>query len=187
MLTDIAKTVPAGSAGLLFHPYLGGERAPLWDANARGSFFGLNRNHTRAHMIRAVLEGIVFNLYMTTLALTEVTGKPKEILAAGGFVQSSLGRQIMADVYEHDVTIPDSYESGCLAAMYLAKMSLGMESNLSGITKYIGKEKKYQPNKDNYKAYRKLIPIFIRLSRELSKEYESIADYQREFSKIYKD
>ena len=94
---------------------------------------------------------------------------------------------MMADVYEHDVTIHDSYESGCLAAMYLAKMSLGMESNLSGITKYIGKEKKYQPNKDNYKAYRKLIPIFIRLSRELSKEYESIADYQREFSKIYKD
>lgn len=185
VLTDIAKTVPAGSAGLLFHPYLGGERAPLWDANARASFFGLNRNHTRAHMIRAVLEGIVFNLYMTTLALTEVTGDPKNILVAGGFVRSSLGRQIMADIYEQEITIPDSYESGCLAAMYLAKMSLGLESSLSGITKYIGKEQKYAPNKDNYPIYRKLIPIYIRLSRELSSEYDNIAEFQREFPKLY--
>ncbi len=185
ILTKIAETVPAGSAGLLFHPYLGGERAPLWDANARASFFGLNRNHTRAHMIRAVLEGIVFNLYMTTLALTEVTGDPKDILVAGGFVRSSLGRQIMADIYEHEITIPDSYESGCLAAMYLAKMSLGLESDLQGITKYIGKEKKYQPDKDNYPIYRKLIPIYIRLSRELASEYDDIAEFQREFPKLY--
>lgn len=186
LLTEIAKTVPAGSAGLLFHPYLGGERAPLWDANARGSFFGLNRNHTRAHMVRAVLEGIVFNLYMTTLALTEVTGDPKDILVAGGFVQSSLGRQIMADVYEHEITIPDSYESGCLAAMYLAKMSLGLESDLTNIVNYIGKEKKYEPNEENFAAYRALIPIFIRLSRELATEYQSIADFQRHFPTLYK-
>ena len=185
ILTKIAETVPAGSSGLLFHPYLGGERAPLWDANARASFFGLNRNHTRAHMIRAVLEGIVFNLYMTTLALTEVTGDPKDILVAGGFGRSSLGRQIMADIYEHEITIPDSYESGCLAAMYLAKMSLGLESDLQGITKYIGKEKKYQPDKDNYPIYRKLIPIYIRLSRELASEYDDIAEFQREFPKLY--
>lgn len=185
LLTDIAATVPAGAGGLLFHPYLGGERAPLWDANARGSFFGLNRQHTRAHMARAVLEGIVFNLYMTTISLVEVAGDPKDILVAGGFVQSALGRQIMADVYEHEITIPESYESGCLAAMFLAKMSLGLESDLSGINKYIGKEKKYQPNEENYLAYRELIPIFIRLSRELSSEYSNIAKFQREFPKLY--
>lgn len=181
MLTEIAKKVPAGSNGLIFHPYLGGERAPLWDANARGSFFGLNRNHTRADMIRAVLEGIVYNLYSVTLALREVTGDPKAILAAGGFVQSDLGSQILADVYEHDVIIPESYESGSLAAMYLAKMALGLETDLEGINKYIGAEKAYEPNEATFKRYRTLIPIFIRLSRELSTEYKSIADYQREF------
>ncbi|MBA1393214.1 gluconate kinase, partial [Lactobacillus sp. XV13L] len=63
LLNQIAATSPAGAHGLLFHPYLGGERAPLWDANARGSFYGLNRNHTRADMLRAVMEGIVFNIY----------------------------------------------------------------------------------------------------------------------------
>ncbi|MFN1208456.1 FGGY-family carbohydrate kinase, partial [Enterococcus lactis] len=61
LLTEIASQIPAGSDGLLFHPFLGGERAPIWDANARGSFFGLTRIHTRAHMIRSALEGIVFN------------------------------------------------------------------------------------------------------------------------------
>ena len=72
-----------------------------------------------------------------------------------------------------------------LAAMFLAKMSLGLESDLSGINKYIGKEKKYQPNEENYLAYRELIPIFIRLSRELSSEYGNIAKFQREFPKLY--
>ncbi|MBY4582714.1 gluconokinase [Pediococcus pentosaceus] len=187
MLTEIAKKVPAGSDGLIFHPYLGGERSPLWDANARGSFFGLNRSHTRAHMIRSVLEGIVFNLYSVTIALKEFTGEPKEILAAGGFVQSSLGRQMLADVYEHDVVIPESYESGSLAAMFLAKMSLGLENKLEDISKYIGSEKRYTPDETVYEKYRKLIPIYIRLSRELSSEYKSIADYQREFANTEKE
>ncbi len=144
-------------------------------------FFGLNRSHTRAHMIRAVLEGIVYNLYSVTLALKEVTGEPKAILAAGGFVQSALGRQMLADVYEHEVVIPDSYESGSLAAMFLAKMSLGLEDKLEDIKKYIGSEKKYEPDDATYERYRRLIPIYIRLSRELATEYKSIADYQREF------
>lgn len=181
MLSKIAATVPAGSDGLIFHPYLGGERAPLWDANARGSFFGLNRKHTKAHMIRAVMEGIMYNLYSVTLALKEVTGDPKAILAAGGFAQSKLWTQMMADIFENDIIIPESYESGSLAAMFLAKMALGMEDKLEDIKKYLGKENKYQPNEETFARYRKLVPIYLRLSREFSTEYKAIADYQREF------
>lgn len=105
----------------------------------------------------------------------------------GGFVQSSLGRQMLADVYEHDVVIPESYESGSLAAMFLAKMSLGLENKLEDISKYIGSEKRYTPDETVYEKYRKLIPIYIRLSRELSSEYKSIADYQREFANTEKE
>lgn len=186
MLSKIAATVPAGSDGLIFHPYLGGERAPLWDANARGSFFGLNRKHTRAHMIRAVMEGIMYNLYSVTLALKEVTGEPKAVLAAGGFARSTLWTQMMADIFEHNIVIPESYESGSLAAMFLAKMALGMEDNLEDIKKYMGKETVYKPNEEVFKRYRTLMPIYLRLSRDLSKEYEGIADYQREFTDIDK-
>ncbi|MCV3741887.1 gluconokinase [Lentilactobacillus hilgardii] len=182
MLSKIAATVPAGADGLIFHPYLGGERAPLWDANARGSFFGLNRKHTRAHMIRAVMEGIMYNLYSVSLALKEVSGEPKAVLAAGGFARSKLWTQMMADIFENDITIPESYESGSLAAMFLAKMALGMEDDLADIKKYLGKEHRYQPNEETFERYRKLIPIYIRLSRDFSTEYKDIADYQREFT-----
>ena len=65
-------------------------------------------------------------------------------------------------------------------------MSLGLESDLTNIVNYIGKEKKYEPNEENFAAYRALIPIFIRLSRELATEYQSIADFQRHFPTLYK-
>ena len=104
LLTQIAAAVPAGSDGLIFLPFLGGERAPIWDADARGTFFGLTREHTRANMIRAALEGIVYNLYTVMLALEEVT-EPKKIQATGGFARSKLWRQMLADIFEQDVNI----------------------------------------------------------------------------------
>ena len=74
MLTKIAERVRPGSDGLLFHPYLAGERAPLWNPDVRGSFFGLTMSHKKEHMIRAALEGVIYNLYTVFLALLEVYG-----------------------------------------------------------------------------------------------------------------
>lgn len=179
LLTDMAEKIPAGSDGLIFLPYLGGERAPLWDANARGTFFGLNRSHTRAHMLRAALEGIVFNLYTVLLALEEVTGSPKSIQATGGFARSSLWRQMLADIFEREVTIPESFESSCLGAAVLGMKSLGLIDDLTAVKEMVGVTKTHQPNEENYAAYRDLLPIFIRLSRTLSQEYKAIAEYQR--------
>jgi gluconokinase len=72
-LIQLAETVPPGAEGLLFHPYLLGERSPLWRSEARGSFFGLSINHTKAHLVRAVLEGIGLNLHLIFEALQEDT------------------------------------------------------------------------------------------------------------------
>lgn len=179
LLTEIASKIPAGADGLLFHPYLGGERAPIWDANARGSFFGLTHNHTRAHMVRAVLEGIIFNIYMVSLALEEVVGDLSAIQATGGFARSPLWRQMAADIFEQPVTVPKAFESGALAATVMAQKALGLVDNLEVIGDMIGEANTYQPNPDNYEAYRELTPIFIRLSRQLQTEYKAIADYQR--------
>ncbi|TKV31289.1 gluconate kinase, partial [Citrobacter sp. TBCS-11] len=71
-----------------------GERAPIWDANARGSFFGLNYGHNRSHMARSVLEGVIFNIYMVALSLVEVVGDLNMIQATGGFTSSGLWTQI---------------------------------------------------------------------------------------------
>ncbi|MCM0598767.1 gluconokinase [Periweissella fabalis] len=183
LLTKVADKVPAGADGLIFHPYLGGERAPIWDANARGSFFGLTQNHTRAHMLRAVLEGIVYNLYSVTLALEEVVGKPNSIQATGGFARSALWRQMLADIFEQPVTIPDSFESSALGAAVVAMKALGIIDSYDIMAKVIGTTKTYQPNPENYEAYRDLMPIYIRLDRQLESEYEAIADYQRKHIK----
>lgn len=179
LLTEIASKIPAGADGLLFHPYLGGERAPIWDANARGSFFGLTHNHTRAHMVRAVLEGIIFNIYMVSLALEEVVGDLSAIQATGGFARSPLWRQMAADIFEQPVTVPTAFESGALASTVMAQKALGLIDNLEVIGDMIGEANTYQPNPENYDAYRELTPIFIRLSRQLQTEYKAIADYQR--------
>ena len=75
VLTHIAARIPPGAGGLLFHPYLAGERAPLWNADLRGSFFGLAMHHRKEHMIRAVLEGVVMNLHTILPAVEALIGR----------------------------------------------------------------------------------------------------------------
>ncbi|MDN6640077.1 MAG: gluconokinase [Tetragenococcus sp.] len=182
LLTEIAAQVPAGSDGLLFHPFLGGERAPIWDANARGSFFGLTQMHTRAHMVRAVLEGIVYNLYTVLLALEEVLGQPNTILATGGFARSELWRQMLSDVFERPVTIPQAFESSCLGAAVVGMKSIGAIDELDEVRNFVGKTETYAPNPDHFAVYRELVPIYIRLTRQLKTEYQTIADFQRKYA-----
>ena len=110
VLTKIASRVKPGAEGLIFHPYLAGERAPLWNADARGSFFGLTLSHQKEHMIRAALEGVLYNLYTVYLALIEVMNEtPSTIKATGGFAKSEVWRQMMADIFDTDLS--------CLKAM----------------------------------------------------------------------
>ncbi|CEG21314.1 Xylulose kinase [Planococcus massiliensis] len=179
VLTKIASTVNPGSDGLLFHPYMTGERAPLWDANARGSFFGLSIHHQKQHMIRSVLEGIVYNLYTVLLAVEELTGEPKRIQASGGFARSEMWRQLMADVFDKPVIVPESFESSCLGAVVLGMYALGEIHDFSIVSEMIGETHTHHPEAATSEIYRELLPIYIRLSRLLTEEYESISEFQR--------
>ena len=179
VLTNIASNVNTGADGLLFLPYLTGERAPLWDANARGSFFGLSIHHKKQHMIRAVLEGIVFNLYTVLLAVEELTGETVRIQASGGFARSEMWRQLMADVFDKPVIIPESFESSCLGAIVLGMYATGEIEDFSIVSEMIGETHTHSPDPEASAIYRELLPIYIRLSRLLKDEYESISDFQR--------
>ncbi|MFC0273139.1 gluconokinase [Metabacillus herbersteinensis] len=179
LLTEMAARVNPGSDGLLFHPYLAGERAPLWDANARGSFFGLGLHHKKEHLIRAVLEGVIFNLYTVLLALEELIGEPKKIQATGGFARSELWRQMMADIFDQEVYVPESFESSCLGAAILGLYSIGEIESLNVVSEMVGANINHKPNKENVLVYKELIPIFIRISRLLKDEYENIAAFQK--------
>ncbi|MFD2617569.1 gluconokinase [Terrilactibacillus laevilacticus] len=183
VLTKIASRVSPGSDGLLFHPYLAGERAPLWNANARGSFFGLGLHHKKEHMIRSVLEGVIFNLYTVMLALQEVMGMPTKIQATGGFARSELWRQMMADIFDQEVVVPETFESSCLGAIVLGMYALGEIDDFSLMSEWVGSTHAHQPIKENVAVYQDLIPIFIRVSRQLENEYDKITQFQQKWVK----
>ncbi|MNF98476.1 Xylulose kinase [compost metagenome] len=183
LLMQIAQKVSPGSDGLLFHPYLTGERAPLWNSNARGSFFGLNMHHRKEHMIRAVLEGVMFNLYTVLLAMEEQIGRPTKIHATGGFARSPLWRQMMSDIFDQEVVIPESFESSCLGAVVLGLLAIGRTDNLDIVASMVGSTHQHQPVKEHADIYHQLLPIYIQLSRKLETEYEAIAQFQQKFAK----
>lgn len=180
VLTRIAEQVPPGSNGLLFHPYLTGERAPLWNPDARGSFFGLSMTHRKEHMIRSVLEGVIFNMYTVLLAMEERIGRPSKILATGGFARSSLWRQMMADIFDQEVIIPESIESSCLGAVVLGLYATGRAESLDIVFEMIGSTHQHQPIEAHAKVYKQLLPIFISVFRSLESQYAAIAQFQRE-------
>lgn len=178
LANDVIATVPAGSHGLLFHPFLGGERAPLWDANARGSFFGLSQLHTRADMLRAVMEGINMNIATVFGAVTDLVGTPKTVTATGGFANSPVWRQMMADVLNCPVAIPESFESGCLGALVMAMLATGRLKRLEDVSTLLGPVEHYQPTTAAVATYQQYLPLFTRVEQLLTPAYAPIVRLQ---------
>jgi xylulokinase len=125
-LVATAAAVPAGSEGLLFLPYLSGERSPHPDPLARGAFIGLNLGHDRAHLLRAVLEGVAFGL-RDGLDLMIAAGMPapSQVLASGGGIASPLWRQILADVLNSELATVGTTEGAAYGAALLATEAAG--------------------------------------------------------------
>jgi len=119
-LTDEAATAPPGCEGLLWTPYLMGERTPHLDANARGALIGITASHTRAHVIRAILEGVAFSMRDTLTIFEEMPVPVKGIRLGGGGARSQLWRQIQADVYGRQVEVVEAEEGAAYGAAMLA-------------------------------------------------------------------
>ncbi|GFN32125.1 gluconate kinase [Paenibacillus curdlanolyticus] len=179
LLTSLAAGVAPGSDGLLFHPYLAGERAPLWDANARGSYFGLGLHHKKGHLVRAALEGILYNINAVLRVLKELSGKPTRIHATGGFARSVLWRQMMADIFDQELEVPESFESSCLGAVILGLYGLGRVHSLDVVSSMVGRSNTHRPNEEAASVYRELITIYERISGMLQEEYAHIAAFQK--------
>lgn len=136
-LTAEAATLPAGAEGLLFLPYLNGERTPHLDPAARGAFVGLTARHTRAHLTRAVLEGVAFSLG-EGLAIMQGLGVPvTEVRATGGGAASALWRQILADRFALPVRRVVAEEGPAYGAALLAGGAAGVWSDLGAATAVI--------------------------------------------------
>jgi len=119
-LTDEAASAPPGCDGLLWTPYLMGERTPHLDASARGALVGLTASHTRGHVIRAILEGVAFSLRDSFTIFGEIQVPVNRIRLGGGGARSKLWRQIQADVYGHEVELAEAEEGAAYGAAILA-------------------------------------------------------------------
>ncbi len=131
-------------------------------------------------MIRAALEGVLYNLYTVYLALIEVMNEtPNTIKATGGFAKSEIWRQMMADIFDTNLIVPESYESSCLGACVLGLKAIGEIDDFSIIEKMVGTTNAHQPNEDTVAIYQELVKIFINISRSITESYSEIANFQR--------
>ena len=163
-LTDAARTVPPGCDGLLWTPYLMGERTPHLDANARAALVGLSASHTRAHVVRAILEGVAFSLRDTFTIFEEMKVPVKNIRLGGGGARSKLWRQIQADVYGHEVEIVEAEEGAAYGAAILAGVGAKIWPSVEAACERTVRVKERVPERvdvvqvmnDNYTAYQRV-------------------------------
>ena len=166
VLADEAAKAPAGSQGLLWAPYLMGERTPHLDPEARGMLAGITAVHTRGHVIRAIMEGVAFSL-KDSFSLFEAMNVPvKNIRLGGGGARSQLWRQIQADVYGHEVEIVEAEEGAAYGAALLAGVGAKVWPSVDEACKTAVRVAKRVPAipanvetmKAQYEAFRRVYP-----------------------------
>jgi gluconokinase len=176
-LAALAAQAPAGAAGLLFHPYLAGERAPLWNADARASFMGLTFAHGPAHLVRAVMEGVLFNLGLILDVLEELAGgEVEEILAGGGFAHSPFWLQMAADLLGRDLVVAESPESTAQGAALLALQATGAVVTFAQAVALLpAPARRLRPDPATRARYAAIRPVFAELPARLAPHYPALA------------
>jgi xylulokinase len=167
-LVQEAGAAEASSEGLFFLPYLLGERAPIWDVNARGAFIGLEHHHTRAQLTRAVLEGVAFNLYGVFEAMSESVRPIDSVDAVGGGAKGDTWLQLMADTWGVPVrrrTIVD--EANSLGAAIIGARAVGLVDDWAAARELSQVEAVFEPDASRHERlavdYRRFTDAYLRL------------------------
>ncbi len=173
LMQDVHQ-VAAGSDGLLFLPYLLGERAPIWNANARGVYFGINIKHEQQHFVRATIEGIMYEIYSIGKTLEEHRSI-NSLSINGSFASMPFWAQMMADMFNKPVSVKDNSNSIGLGAFLIAATSIGAYGNLEEAAKTVDLPAPYKPKKSEHTVYMNYFPIFERLSTKLADEFDALS------------
>lgn len=158
-----AAQVPAGADGLVFLPYVQGERAPIWDATAKGVYFGIHAKHTQAHFMRAIIEGINNALYQVTQSIEETIGPVKNIYASGGFTQSPQWLQWMADLFGKNITVSSTADASAIGAAILGLQALGIRDTLTHPNNINRSGAHFTPDQQQHKAYQRNFVVYSTL------------------------
>jgi len=182
LLIKYAERVPVGSDGLLFLPFLSGERAPYWNANARGTFFGIRLQHKREHFIRAVMEGVCMSVFSVALAIRDVTGPLSEIRVSGGFAKSPFWRQMLSDMMGKELLVPETHEASALGAAVVALYAIGEIPSLHTVKSWIRIVSRHLPEEKHTAIYAELFNMYLRLYERLKEDFDIISAFQSKYS-----
>ncbi|MBZ0302489.1 MAG: FGGY-family carbohydrate kinase [Anaerolineae bacterium] len=174
-----ADKSPVGANGLLFLPYLMGERSPRWNPRARGAFIGLTVRHTRADMIRAVLEGVTMNLHVIQEALTAQGAKIDAMRVIGGGARGQSWNRIMANIYGvpvHRLAILE--EATSMGAALAGGVGVGLYPDFSMIEHMNPVVEVIEPDPESHARYQQFFPIFEACYQALVPIYDLIAEAQ---------
>lgn len=177
-LIQEASKVSVGSDGLVFLPYLLGERAPIWNANARGCYIGLNIKHERQHFIRATIEGILYEIYSIGKTLEEHRSI-NSLSVNGSFASIPFCTQMIADIYNKPVTVNKHSNSASIGSFLMSATEMGKYKNLEEAAQTIKLTDSYVPSDTAHATYAKYFEIFERLTYKLADEFEAISSLQQ--------
>ena len=173
-ILEKAAEVPAGSEGLIFLPYLYGERAPVWDASAKGVFIGVNAIHKKEHFMRAVLEGISFSLLQIIKSLEETGETVHTIFANGGFIQSSLWVKILADILNKKIVVSRAADASAMGAIFIAMKYLGTLKDWRDVKAIIQVDEQFDPDPLLQEDYSANYAVFEHLYGKLRDDFQKI-------------
>lgn len=172
ILNRLVTESPAGAKGLVFLPYLLGERSPRWNPDTSGSFLGIKMEHEKCDYVRAVLEGVAMNLDIILTAHRENVSI-NELVLTGGGARGDVVAQILADVLELPLYRLDNVESSTsIAAATIAGVGVGVFDDFSVVNKFVKREKVFEPNSENREVYRKQKELFEMGYQCLKKYYD---------------
>lgn len=162
---QLANSTIAGAEGLIFLPYLQGERAPIWDSNARGIFIGITKKHGYKEFVRSILEGVAFSI-RHVLETAEMVGKLKvqEIRVSGGGAKSAVWNQIKADITGKVVRVPKVLNNACLGVALIAGVGIGCYPSYAvAAQSAVQISKEFKPHLENQQRYQDLYKIYRQL------------------------
>lgn len=174
-LTETVDKVPAGSNGVIFTPWLHGNRCPFEDSEAAGMFFNVKLETGKTELIRAVLEGVCYHLRWMLECEDKKISTSKRLRFVGGGALSAVTCQMLADITGREVeTVPSSQNVGSVGAAAVAAVGLGLIPSLADVKKLIKVERVYEPNMNNHQVYNKSFAVFKELYRSNKKLYKAL-------------
>ncbi len=174
-----AATAPPGSDGLVYLPYLAGERSPLWDADARAAYVGLDASHTRGHLARAVLEAAGYAIRHVAEPIVAAGVVVGEMRPCGGGAKSDLWNQIKADTTGFPVAVPEAVETAVLGAGILGSLGIGYRADLQdAMTAMVRVRRRYEPDAEAAERHDVLYSVYRSLYPALQADFSHLAAYR---------